>query len=356
MYNMNEPVLVFQKAFLLAQLFQADGQRLQASEFSKKLKTKLAKEKLSFDQASLSQVLRSLVQDQYVAESNRNAEADSQYPARGAIYQLTEAGVAFLEKTEQHPAVKFRIVKPTHANERLLAYKKAFLLLQIFRAKDKKLNRSQINAKLKTKTARESVALDAATTDWVLKLLGEGKYITGPRRGSYQLTESGTDLLAAMEHYPSIELTLTGSELNSLLAAVRESSARSGLPQERREQPDDRTVETPPVPVDQPLRAPEDLAEAILREFEDLLREKYGHTGMVPIHDVRRRIAERFGPEAARHEVFDAQVRALWQQERLQLVPISNSSEATAEQLSDSIQGVNETFFYLETAHEQVGI
>jgi hypothetical protein len=64
-------------------------------------------------------------------------------------------------------------------------------------------------------------------------------------------------------------------------------------------------------------------------------------------------VGKKFGPAAARHDQFDQVVKQLRQQSRIRLVSISDLRDATPEQLNDSIPGMNETFFYLEPAHEQ---
>ena len=96
-----------------------------------------------------------------------------------------------------------------------------------------------------------------------------------------------------------------------------------------------------------PASPPEDLASAVLEVFEELRREKYGHTGMVPIHEIRREIAGRHGPAAARHDALDEAIKRLGR-ERLRMLPINDASHVSAEELNDSIRGLNETWFYLE--------
>jgi hypothetical protein len=64
--------------------------------------------------------------------------------------------------------------------------------------------------------------------------------------------------------------------------------------------------------------------------------------GLVPIHEVRRQVP------AADRAAFDDAVRQLWREGKVRLVPLSDLSKATRQQLADGIPGVNETFFYLE--------
>ena len=81
--------------------------------------------------------------------------------------------------------------------------------------------------------------------------------------------------------------------------------------------------------------------------FRELLRERYSHTGLVPIHEVRQMIAARHGEPAARHEALDGQVRQLRRDGRVRMVSIADQGRATSEQLGQSIPGENEIFFYL---------
>src|SRR5207249_9714477 len=97
-----------------------------------------------------------------------------------------------------------------------------------------------------------------------------------------------------------------GKALNALVAAARDSSFA-------------RDSHEGQVPSAQAPPNPEELAEVVLAEFEDLRRERYGRSGLVPIHEVRRRIADRFGPATARHDVLDEVVLDLWRQQRIRL-------------------------------------
>ena len=74
---------------------------------------------------------------------------------------------------------------------------------------------------------------------------------------------------------------------------------------------------------------------------------------MVPIFEVRRRVGELLGPQAARHDVFDPRIRDLRRSGRLRTIAISDLRDATDEQLAESIKGINQTLFYLEAStHE----
>jgi hypothetical protein len=96
-----------------------------------------------------------------------------------------------------------------------------------------------------------------------------------------------------------------------------------------------------------------ELAEAVMAEFRDLRRERHGSSGLVPIHEIRQRIVERFGPTAGRHDLLDEVILGLWRSQRLGLEGISDLGKATNQQLNDGIPGVSGTLFYLETPREQ---
>ena len=160
------------------------------------------------------------------------------------------------------------------------------------------------------------------------------------RSEAYTLTPDGLDYLAGVTtHLKHATFKLKGNTLNALVTA-RESSFER-----------DRTT-SPTVP-ERPIPSQTELAEAVLAEFQELRRERHGHSGLVPIHEVRQRIADRFGPAAGRHDVLDEVIRGLWRQQRLALEAISDLGDATEQQLNDSIPGISGTLFYLEAPREQ---
>jgi hypothetical protein len=92
--------------------------------------------------------------------------------------------------------------------------------------------------------------------------------------------------------------------------------------------------------------------EEILRAFEDLRRERFARNGIVPVYELRRLLAARHGAETVSHAALDPLLKQLRRDKRLRMIAIGDLSEATTDQLDDSLPGENETFFYLETAHE----
>jgi hypothetical protein len=93
---------------------------------------------------------------------------------------------------------------------------------------------------------------------------------------------------------------------------------------------------------------PQDLERVIMEVFEQLRREKFGHTRLVPIHAIRSVIKERFGDQAARHDTLDETIKRLWRGGRLNLLPINDATGVSVEEMNDSIPGTAETWFYLE--------
>jgi hypothetical protein len=87
--------------------------------------------------------------------------------------------------------------------------------------------------------------------------------------------------------------------------------------------------------------------DALLDEARVLLRDRHSHTGLVPIFELRRRVKMQFGDLAASHEELDGRLRRLRREHRVRLVSISDRSQATAEQLSDSVPGEDEMFYYV---------
>jgi len=146
------------------------------------------------------------------------------------------------------------------------------------------------------------------------------------------------------------------AHLEADLAAIYARFARAGVSRERVDGALRAYLGAPaaapaPIPVaGSPSSAPDsgDLAAAVLGVFEELRREKYSHTGMVPIHEIRREIAGRLGPATARHDALDDAIKRLGR-ERLRMLPINDASHVSAEELNDSIRGLNETWFYLES-------
>jgi hypothetical protein len=216
---------------------------------------------------------------------------------------------------------------------------KAFLLLQLLGQENKRLMRSEANEALRWAANRKSLALDVRAANSLRDELTSAGYMRKqrartPRGGMadyYELTERGLALLLELPQYPG-PIVVPGRAINELLLAGRQAQTAWQAP---------------------PASSDRDLARLIVEQFESLRRERYSHTGLVPIPVLRSSVADACGPEAANHEILDPLIRRLWREGRLQMVPISDLRDATAEELADAIPGVNETLFYLEMPREQ---
>lgn len=156
------------------------------------------------------------------------------------------------------------------------------------------------------------------------------------RADGQTLTRAGAALLGKLDC-----VKFKGSSLTDLLAAAREA-AKS--PAADGPAPDGLHSHRPTPPDDQ-------LDSAILTIFLERLRGDYANLGMVPIHEIRDQVAERFGPQAVPHAVFNERMLELRRRDRVNLVSIDDRSRATPEQLRDSVHAVGETFFYVEKHH-----
>jgi hypothetical protein len=230
-------------------------------------------------------------------------------------------------------------------SEELREGQKAYLLLQLLNAENQTLTKGEAN---KFRDLRKAAKLSlnfgkAAVANYRRERLAEMSLlqITPGRTVQYTLLPDGRDYLAAcVRHMGSVAFTITGKTLNALIAAAQDSSFQTGQP----------------TPLTQPTRhmpSPSELAEAVLGAFADLRRERHGRTGLVPIHEVRQRIAEQFGPPAARHDLLDDVILDLWREKRISLEGISDVGNATQQQLNDSIPGEGNTIFYLEVPRDQ---
>ena len=93
------------------------------------------------------------------------------------------------------------------------------------------------------------------------------------------------------------------------------------------------------------------LGESIVSEVTGLFNGKYADEGQVPIHEIRQRIKDSLGGQAASPKVFDAEMQRLRREGEIDLIAISDMRKSTQEQLDNSIEGVGETFFYV-TPHQ----
>ena len=251
--------------------------------------------------------------------------------------------------------------RPPHGDAERLELQRAFLLMDAFQAGADGTPAGTFGKKIVGKKAPAAVQGDGTTAAWLEKSLvadGQVQGVGSGKTARYRLTPAGVRAVAGAVRLPDVTYRLTGGRLAELLAAARESGGGVGAEVplgsgglgasgegSAAAEPD-----APPLGRQAPpptARPPADLSDAILAAFQDLHRERYAQTGMVPLHEIRGRIAQRFGEAAAGHDVLDAQIKGLRAADKVRLVAIGDRSRATAEQLAASVPGVNETFFYM---------
>lgn len=230
-------------------------------------------------------------------------------------------------------------------SEELREAQKAYLLLQLLNAEEQTLTRGEAN-KFRDLSKAAKISLNfhkVAAANYRRERLADMNYltITPARAIQYTLLPDGRDYLAAcVRHLSNVEFRIKGKTLNTLIALAHESSFR---PRPATNPPDAGTTDA----------APAQLADAVLDLFEELRRERHSRSGLVPIHEVRQRIAQRYSAAAARHDILDEVILGLWRDKRIGLEGISDLGSATEQQLNDSIPGVGNTIFYLEVPRDQ---
>ena len=184
----------------------------------------------------------------------------------------------------------------------------------------------------------------------------KGKY---PKYTAVQLTEKGLKALAAEADHQAkavVETVRAKTQLRNLVSgltgvieALDEEPLDLGVKPETSETEEvtEQSFGTPVHPDPGPLTQI-DVGVAILDAFNELLRDKYHHTELVPIPEVRFLVRQRCGVLAAGHDIFDRKARELADQRRLYLTAISDLRKATPEQLAEGIPGMGETIYYME--------
>ncbi len=331
----SDRLAVLQRAYLLEQLATEGAETKPLGKLNRQI-TAAARRELGLTVDVANAVRRELAGLGYLRMSKDGQKVS---------YGITEAGRSYLAGLER-PALGGRnrpaAVEESAFSDEVREAQKAYLLLQLLDADGRALTRKEANNI--PKSLRASLGLKPAVANYRRAKLAEQNCIRMSRKGrgeEYSLTSDGLDYLAAgARHLAHATFPVKGKTLNALVAAARESSFE-----------DDRTVVETPSEWPAPARA--DLEAAVLAEFQELRRERHARSGLVPIHEVRGRIAEHFGPAAAGHDVLDEVILGLWRQRRLGLEAISDLSDATEQQMNDGIQGVHGTLFYLEAPREQ---
>jgi predicted transcriptional regulator len=317
------------QAYLLHLLAAAPSRSLKQGELNKRLKTKAAEQTGTGPSVATDQLQR-------LATAGLVRIAQTK---RAVVYELTDAGAARLDGLKdllpptRPVGGRGKIVPPS--NEQVRGYRTGYLLLQVLRSPRQSVTEADANAQLDA-YARETLELNAATASHLRQeLVGQGRLArSGSGRGaSYTLTPAGRLALGNAAFPPDRTFPVGGRLLNDLLEAAREVGKQFAA-----------------VPAAPP--AATDIEAAILAAFEELLRERHGATGLVPISEVRAAVRRRLGEAAGRHESFDEEVLGLWRAKRVRLTPIADHGKATPEELRDAIPGLGETLFYLEPAGE----
>jgi DNA-binding MarR family transcriptional regulator len=320
--SQGEKRIAHQKAFLLDQLLQAvPNHRLSRAAANKKLGATIRKH-LGLDPATANRLRDQLVAQGYMRVTKQG---------RAVSLELTDEGREYLQTLEPHPLPAPRKGKPINPN--VLPYVKPYLLLRLLRAEGHMQTKGEAN-KFDALGKRHLVLTATNVQPLRVEMAREGlvEILPQPRTERYRLTPAGVAFLASNEQYPAYKYSIKGDAFNALLRAAREIGTSRGQS----------TPKSAPRPADLP--------EALLAELEELRREEYGHTGLVPIYRVRERITARYGPETARHDVLDEAILQLGSAGRVRLISLADLQDATPEQLNASVPGVNETLFYMEHA------
>ncbi len=323
------------QAVVLAIFSKLKEGRISAGDLKKKLAARpKAGQAAGPDDPEADRALAGLIEQGLLSVSGGGK--DGHHPRPNASYRLTEKG-------RQH----LRPIQPDLEPKQLHA-QESFILLQVFRAKERTLTRSGLNDKLKSLAAKRQLEFDVkaapGTVDYHLAQLVEKGYLDEQRQGvSVRFTfnpEKGPKALASAKQHDNVTFTMTGEILNALLDAARQSmpgrseAAVSHVPE--------LPIEAAPAPASRALGEPD-----IVKYIDHLRADKYAGKGLIPIHEVRRLVAEHHGDEAASHPAFDPLIKRMRSEKQLELIAISDNRRATPEQLDASIPGVNETIFYI---------
>jgi predicted transcriptional regulator len=323
---------VRQRALILGVLASSPGRRRKQGELNTKLRTKVA-QALGLTKGVVQGVLAQLATEGLLTQRQAG---------RAVMYELTDTGEQYLGQIRDllPSGARGKIIPP--ANDDIRKYRTGYLLLQVLRAPRQELKETEANKQLDN-YARKKLELNGATASHLRReLIGQGLVApNGTGRGArYTLTPAGRIAVGNLAFDADQDFKLSGQVLNDLLETAREVGKQFA---------------SAPNTTGQPHVA-QDLPGTILAVFRDLLQERYGVTGLVPIADVRGMVRERLGEASARHDVFDEAVRGLWRTGKVRLTPIFDRAKASPEQLRDAIPGVGETLFYLEAVRESAPV
>jgi hypothetical protein len=330
---------VGRERLLLGKLADAKDQTLTPSRLVPAKPTKAHAEVGLGTKAAILAAVTDLVTAGFVSETNPGK--------RTAKYALTGEGAAHLASLEEP------------GNPNLLSFQRAFLLMQLLSAKGRTLTEGQANRL--PKVAQEDLELTKPLANQLRrKLAGEG-YVRSSKEGRslhLAITDAGVAHLVSLRHHTEASFTVSGAGLNALVDATR-SAATAATTTTVRPSGDATAGTTVHHGGDRagPATAqpPPDLAAAAYSAFRELARERFSRNGLVPIFEVRRELAKKYGPAAARHDALDVPILQLRKDKKIRLISISDTRSASAGELEESITNGYETLFYMEDADGHPG-
>jgi predicted transcriptional regulator len=336
-YDAPDRLALLPQAYLLEQLVPHGGTGETAAALNRRI-TKTARCELGLTAKVANDLRATLAERGYLTATKEGCTIR---------YSITESGGAYLATLER-PMLSGGAKPATAMDEAAVSdeirkAQNAYLLLQLLDVDGATLIKGEANHLIPGKL-QTSLGLKPAAANLRRAKLAERGYLRITKSGRsevYSLTPDGLEYLAAgAQHLAHADFVVKGKTLNALVAAARElpfqESQRTAPAAVADAQPDRATLEN-----------------AVIAEFEELRRERHGRSGLVPIHEVRQRISQRFGPAAGQHEVLDEVILGLWRQKRLGVEGISDLSQATPAQLNDAIPSDSGPLFYLEAPREQ---
>ena len=324
---MSEDLLQLRKSCLLAKLLsgKAEPKKIAAKAVETLFKSPKVVEHIPFDEAGVKLTIDELVRDGTITLEQKG---------KSTTYLANDRTVGGLGTLPKFP--------PPPPPQPIDPKMKAFVLLGLLAAGNP--------AGAKTVTPPAALGFPKGMTDRLFASLEEEGSIERANAGglnegdvSYRITERGKRRLVQLpQHSKAVFKVINGEAINSLIqfatnaapAGDRRTTGVPDVPSTSRSN-DDATKSTAALPDD-----------TLINEAKDLLRERYGHTGLVPIFELRRSIRQKHGDRAASHEHLDPQLKRL-RGGRLRLVSIGDRSKTTPDQLQDAVPGVEETFFYV---------
>jgi predicted transcriptional regulator len=355
---------VGQHRLLLGKLAHAKDTLLTTSGIAPSKPTKAHQAVGLPDKAAIVAAVGELVAEGWVAEANPGK--------RNASYTLTDAGAAHLaslpppatperksrakaprEPKPPKPPKPEKIVPDVPENPNLLPHQQAFVLAQLLSADGRTMTEGQAN-KL-PKVAKEDLELNGPLASQIRRKLTDRGYVRTVKEGRslhVTLTDAGLAHLVSLPHHPAGVFAVTGAALNDLVAAARAAPAAGRAAAATGPASGDEGDGDTAVPTSAP---PADLGAAAYAAFRELARERFSRNGLVPIFEIRRELARKHGPAAARHDALDGPILALWRDGKVRLVSISDTRGATAAELDESITDAYETLFYMEDADGHPG-